>query len=271
MDDPSSAAPATAVESLAATIAGLVDDMMEASSERMADVVKRVRDALGGLLGAAGAPKPFEELLERVGAVVADVAKALDALLGARGPPGPDGELLKQIGAVVANVAQTLTEALGEALGALLPGGNDAPGPDGYRVVLPLGFYGLPERTAELLERTVGSAMAELAQATEGVLRAGGSTAHPADNPLTPPASPPPNAPLPEMPSLPVPIAPGGPAPASASYFGASGSSSDASQLPFAVLVVLSVALLRGGKLVCQQREPLRPRSALRLATERPG
>ena len=236
--------------------------MMEASSERMADVVKRVRDALGALLGAAGAPKPVEELLERVGAVVADVAQALDALLGARGPPGPDGELLKQIGAVVANVAKTLTEALG----ALLPGGNDAPGPDGYRVVLPLGFYGLPERTAELLERTVGSAMAELAQATEDILRAGGGSAHQTQTPLAPPVSP-----LPEMPSLPVPIAPGGPAPASASYFGASGSSSDALQLPFAVLVVLSVALLQGGKLVCQQREPLRPRSALRLATERPG
>jgi hypothetical protein len=262
MDDPSSAAPAAAVESLAATIAGLVDDMMEASTERMADVVKRVRDALGGLLGAAGAPKPLEELLERVGAVVADVAQALDALLGARGPPGPDGELLKQIGAVVANVAKTLTEALG----ALLPGGNDAPGPDGYRVVLPLGFYGLPERTAELLERTVGSAMAELAQATEDILRAGGGSAHQTQTPLAPPVSP-----LPEMPSLPVPIAPGGPAPASASYFGASGSSSDASQLPFAVLVELSVALLQGGKHVCQQREPLRPRSALRLATERPG
>jgi hypothetical protein len=266
MDDPRSAAPAAAEESLTATIAGLVDDMMEASSERMADVVKRVRDALGALLGAAGAPKPVEELLERVGAVVADVAQALDALLGARGPPGPDGELLKQIGAVVANVAQTLTEALGEVLGALLPGENDAPGPDGYRVVLPLGFYGLPERTTELLERTVGTAMAELAQATEGVLRAGGGTAHQTQTPLAPPVSP-----LPEMPSLPVPIAPGGPAPASASYFGASGSSSDALQLPFAVLVVLSVALLQGGKLVCQQREPLRPRSALRLATERPG
>ena len=131
MDDPSSAAPAAAEESLAATIAGLVDDMMEASSERMADVVKRVRDALGALLGAAGAPKPVEELLERVGTVVADVAQALAALLGARGPPGPNGELLKQIGAVVANVAQTLTEALGEVLGALLPGGNDVPGPDG--------------------------------------------------------------------------------------------------------------------------------------------
>ncbi|HEX2181264.1 MAG TPA: hypothetical protein VHH10_03195, partial [Rubrobacteraceae bacterium] len=58
---------------------------------------------------------------------------------------------------------------------------------------------------------------------------------------------------------------------ASASYFGASGSSSGDQQLPFAVLVVLSVALLQGGKLVCQRCEPLRPRSALQPAVERPG
>jgi hypothetical protein len=113
--------------------------------------------------------------------------------------------------------------------------------------------------------------MAELAKATEDALRAGGS-AYPADKSVTSPAAPLlPEAPLPETPSLPVPIAPGGVAPTSSSYFGASGSSSDALQLPFAILVLISGALLQGGKLVCQRREPLRPHSALQLAAERPG
>jgi hypothetical protein len=267
MDDPGPAAPPAGSEGIAASVARLAHDLIEASSERVADVVKRVRDALGALLGAGGAPKPLKELLERVGAAVADVAQALDALLGTRGPPGSDGQLLERVGAVVAGLAQTL----GETLGALLPGASDAPRPAGYPAVLPLAFYGLPERATELLERTVGTAMAEAAQATEGALRAGGGSAHPADNPVSTPASPLPEAPLPETPSLPVPIAPSGAAPASASYFGASGSSSYASQLPFAILALLSVALLQGGKRVCLQREPLRPRSALQPAAERPG
>jgi hypothetical protein len=160
---------------------------------------------------------------------------------------------------------------MGAALGALLPGASEPTGPATYGVVLPLAFYGLPERTTELLERTVGTPIPRVAQATEDALRVG-SSAHPTDKPVASPAAPLlPEAPLPETPSLPVPIAPGGGAPTSSSYFGASGSSSDALQLPFAILVVFSVALLQGGKLVCERREPLRPHSALQLAAERPG
>jgi hypothetical protein len=281
MDDPGPAAPTEAEETvaarIAATVAQLAKGLMDASSERVADVVeqvadvvKQLRNVLGGLLDADGASDPVKDLLERLGDVVADVAQALDALLGARGPPGPDGELLERVGAMVADVAKTMGKALGEVLGTLMPGGNDAPGPDG-RVVLPLAFYGLPERTTELLERTVGTAMPRVAQAAEYALRAGGS-AHPTDKPVASPAAPLlPEAPLPETPSLPVPIAPSGGAPASSSYFGASMSSANALQLPFAILVLISGALLQGGKLVCQRREPLRPHSALPLAAERPG
>ncbi|HEX2264962.1 MAG TPA: hypothetical protein VHH14_01640, partial [Solirubrobacterales bacterium] len=274
-DDPESVAPAAAEGTLAASAARLARDLMEAmgaSSERVAkaleqvaDAVKRVRDALGALLGAGGAPEPVEELLERVGAVITNVAEALGTLLGARGPPGPDGNLLEQVGAVVADLAR----GMGDALGSLLPGGSEAPGPAGYRAgyhaVLPLAFYGLPEPSARLLEQGVGAAKAELARMAGGAHRASGP-AHPADSPVAPPA-----APLPETPSLPLPIAPGGAAAASASLLGASGSPSGDPQLPFAVLVLFSVALLQGGKLVCRQREPLRPASALRPAAERPG
>jgi hypothetical protein len=113
--------------------------------------------------------------------------------------------------------------------------------------------------------------MPRVAQATEDALRAGGS-AHPTDKSVASPAAPLlPEAPLPETPSLPVPIAPGGGAPASSSYFGTSMSSATALQLPFAILVLISGALLQGGKFVCQRREPLRPHSALQLAAERPG
>ena len=264
-------APAAAERTLAASAARLARDLMEAmgaSSERVAkaleqvaDAVKRVRDALGALLGVGGAPEPVEKLLERVGAVVANVAQALGTLLGARGPPGPDGKLLEQVGAVVAALAR----AMGDALGSLLPRGSEAAGPAGYRAVLPLAFYGMPERSARLLEQSVGAAKAELARMAGGAHRAGGP-AHPADNPVAPPASP-----LPETPSLPVPIAPGGAVAASASLLGASGSPSGDPQLPFAVLALFSVALLQGGKLVCRQRESLRLISALRPAVERPG
>jgi hypothetical protein len=272
MDDPGSTAPTEAEEALAARVARLAHDFVEASSEQMAnamervaDVVKRVRDALGALLGADGAPKPVQEMLERAGTVVADVAKALSMLLGARGPPGSDGQQLEEVSAAVAGLVQTL----GEALGLLLPGRSDAPGPASNSVVLTRASYGLPERSIELLEHTVGTAMTKLAQATERALRAGGH-APAADNPVSPPTSPLPEAPQPETPSLPVPIAPSGAVSASASLLGASGSSGDL-QLPFVILVLFSVALLQGGKFVCQQLEPLRPHSALRLAAERPG
>jgi hypothetical protein len=267
MDDPGSAVPTDAEETLAASVAQLAKDLMEASSERVADVVERVadvakqvRDVLGTLLDADGASNPVKELLERVGTVVANIAQALGSLLGGDGTPGSEDKLLERVGAVVANIAQ----ALDDALGMLLPGGGFAPGPASNPVTPSLAFYGLPERATEQFEQA-GIAVANLAQATGGALGAGGSP-RPTDKSFAPPVAPPPDAP-----SLPVPIAPGGPAPTSSSYFGASGSSANALQLPFAILVLISVALLQGGKLVCQRREPLRPHSALQLAAERPG
>jgi hypothetical protein len=266
MDDPGPAAP-TDAETLAASVAQLAKDVMEASSERVADVVERVadvvkqvRDVLGTLLDADGASNPVKELLERIGTVVANITQALGSLLGGHGATGPDDELLERVGAVVANTAQ----ALGDALGALLPGGGYAPDPASTPVAPPLAFYGLPERGPELFEQA-GTAVANLAQETGGALGAGGSP-HPTDKSFAPPVAPPSDAP-----SLPVPIAPGGPTPASSSYFGASGSSANALQLPFAILVLFSVSLLQGGKLVRQRREPLRPHSVLQLAAERPG
>jgi hypothetical protein len=276
MGDSGPAAPTDVEETLAASVAQLAQDLMEASSERVADVVermtdvvKRVSDALGALLDADGASKPVKELLEDVGNVVANIAQALDdalgALLGGHGIPGSDDKLFEQVGNVVANIAQ----ALDDALGALLPGGSDAPDPASNLLAPPRAFYGLPERATKWFEQA-GTEMTNLARAPGGVLRADAGH-NQIDKPSAPPPPAPPVSPPPGVPPPPVPVAPGGPAPASSSYFGASGSSADTLELPFAILVLLSGALLQGGKRVCQRREPLRPHSALRLVGERPG
>jgi len=241
MDDPEPAAPADAQDTLAASVALLAHDVMEASSERVADAVERVAE------------------------VVKEVGDMLGALLDADDAPNPVRELLEDVGNVVANIAQ----ALDDALGALLPGGSDAPDPASNLLAPPLAFYGLPERATKWFEQA-GTEMTNLARAPGGVLRADAGH-NPIDKPSAPPPPAPPVSPPPGVPPPPVPVAPGGPAPASSSYFGASGSSAGTLELPFAILVLLSGALLQGGKRVCQRREPPRPHSALRLVGERPG
>jgi hypothetical protein len=232
---------------------------MEFTSEHVAKAVESIGEALGALLGADGAGKPVKELLEQVGAVVADIAQALGALLGGGGSPGPDGGLLEQVGAVAA----TLARGLGEALGALLGGGDLV----GDLAAQPLAaLHGWTERTSELLE-WAGAAASNVAQATSGSLGADADGApRQTDKPLPAPVVPLPVAPLPVAP-----VAPGGPAGNVSSFLSASGSPADPLQLPLAVLVAFSIALLQGGKYVCHRREPLRPHSALRLAVERPG
>lgn len=270
MDAPG-AAPPTDAETVAASVARLVHDLMEASSERVAAAVDRavgrIGDMLGALLGDDAAPKPVKDLLEQVGVVVADIAQALVTQLTAGpGTPGPDDKLLERVGAVVGDLTRTLGDALGGALSTLPKDGHETSVPASNPVIQPLAFYGLPERATEQLFEQAGSAMAHLAQETRGALRNAGSAPLTEDRPFVPPVAPPPDAP-----SLPLPISPVGTAPASSSYLGASASSADALQLPFAILVLFSVALLQGGKLGCPRGDPLRPQSALQLAAERPG
>jgi hypothetical protein len=205
------------------------------------------------------------------------VTGALGALLG--GGDGqhsdPAGQLIERVAGVMGNLTQTL--------GGLLGGGAAAPDPATNPVAQPAAF--LYERTTGLYERTTehfgrgGELVAQVGQVVQAAdealssggglpnhqqQQAGGEPVAPAE-PVAPPA-----APLPAVP----PLAPGGgsaPVGYASSFLGASGSSADAFQLMFAILILFSVALLQGGKPSWQRREPLRPSSALRLAVERPG
>jgi hypothetical protein len=178
LTDPGPATPLTE-EDVAASVAQLVDDLLESYSEQVADVVEQVTDAV---------------------------------------------------------------ELISEALGGLM-GGDWTPGP-----------------TEDLIEQ-VGNAVANIAQATGGAFSAEG-VSNQADEAFTPPIVPAPT----------VPVAPGAPAPASSSSFlSTSWSSTDTFQLLFAVLLLFSVALLQGGKLLWRHCDALGPRSVLQLAVERPG
>jgi hypothetical protein len=197
------------------------------------------------------------------------VTEALGALLGGGdGGPAPAGQLVEQVASVVGNLAQ--------ALGALLVlGGGEPPAPaTDNPLAQPVAL--LYERTAELF-RGGGELVGQMAQAAHEALSGGGLANHQqqakaSGKPVAPSDEPvaPPAAPIPAVP----PLAPGGgSAPVGySSFLGASGSSaSDAFQLLFAILVVFSVALLQGGKLSWQRREAHGPPSAPILAIERPG
>ena len=90
----------------------------------------------------------------------------------------------------------------------------------------------------------------------------GGGANGPVDDPSGPT-----NIPVPASPT-PVPVGSSTAGGALSSVLGSSGS---ASGLLLAVLILFSSALFQGGKLSWHRREPLKPRSALRLAIERPG
>jgi hypothetical protein len=239
--------------------------LVQSSLVQATHMVKHLGEAISALLNATHAPKPVKDLLHQVGAVVANATQALGDAIGALlggsdSHHGPYGQMLHHVGAVVANVARTLSNALGALMGG-------APYPlGGYPVTSELitarplvGLYGLPER--------VGVAVSNLAQAAGGSLGAGGAQhpTHQAHRSF--PAAP--TAPLPLAPSLPAPVAPGG-------YMlslllGGFGSGGEAFPLLFAVMVVFSGALLRGGRLSWLRRESHGPPMALAFAIERPG
>jgi hypothetical protein len=193
----------------------------------MANLARSLGDALGALVGGDGSSAPYGQLLEGVGAVVADVARAL-----------------------------------GDTLGALV-GGDGTTYPLSGPVAQPLlALYGVPERASELLQGA-GDAVTNLAQATGGLLGAGGAP-HQTHKSIPAPVAPPPVAPL-----LPAPAAPGGYS--SSSVLVGSGSAGDDFRPLFAVLAVFSVALLQGGRLSWLRRESHGPPTAFTLAIERPG
>jgi hypothetical protein len=266
-------APTSAADELAAAAESFsegVTAIVEQAGELASDLAQAVTRALGALVGGAdGAPKPVKEMIEQVASVVGNLAQALGALLldSGDGHPAPAGQLIERVAGVVGNLAQTVGEALGAPLA--LGGGEPPDLATNNPLAQPVAF--LYERTTELFRgggELVGQVVRAAQEALSGGLanqqQTGGEPVAPGE-PSTPPA-----APLPAVP----PLAPGGgsaPVGYASSFLGASGSSSGAFELLFAVLILFSVTLLQGGKLSWLRREPLRPSSALRLAVERPG
>jgi hypothetical protein len=246
--DPVASEPAptsSAADGLAASVARLADE-----------VVEQVTGMVKALLNAdEGASKAVKELIEQVGDVVS-------ALLGGNGASWSAEELIGRM----ANAVSKLAEAVGGVLGGLV-GGEGAPTAPAYYyrlVAQPLSafYYDYERVTAGLIERTA-AATGELAQTVGEALSGGGVAPNQeARVPATPPAAPP------LVPFAPLPVAPGS---YSSSFLGASGSGAEAFQLLFALLVVFSVALWRGGRLSWLRRTSHGPPTAIVLAIERPG
>jgi hypothetical protein len=94
-----------------------------------------------------------------------------------------------------------------------------------------------------------------------GALLGGGAAPNPDGSPIVPP-------------DAPIPVSPGSPggSPGGGSFFsGASAGSGNAFVPLFGAVALLSLSLMRGGKPWWLRGERLKPKSALRLAIERPG
>jgi hypothetical protein len=198
----------------------------------VSDLAQAIGGVFGGLLGGEdGASTPFQGLIGRVASVMGDLA-----------------------------------QPLGEALSGLLGGGGIPAPADYYHLAAqPLAafHYDYEQASSGLIERSAGAAAAaagELAQTAGRALGGGGVAPNqeaggglPATPPLVPVAPP---------------VAPGG---YSSSFLVGSGSGAEAFPLLFAILVVFSVALWRGGRLSWLRRESHGPPTAFTLAIERPG
>ena len=117
----------------------------------------------------------------------------------------------------------------------------------------------LAERIDNLAERT-GDALGGLAQAL-GAPLGGDGTPNPGGSLVVPPDTP-----------IPVfPVSPGGSSPDGSFFSGASAGSGNAFVPLFGAIALLALALMRGGKPWWLRGETSKPKSALRLAIERPG
>jgi hypothetical protein len=117
----------------------------------------------------------------------------------------------------------------------------------------------LAERIDNLAERT-GDALGGLAQAL-GAPLGGDGTPNPGGGPVVPP-----DTPIPVFPG-----SPGGSSPDGSFFSGASAGSGNTFVPLFGAIALLALALMRGGKPWWLRGETLKPKSALRLAIERPG
>jgi hypothetical protein len=254
------------VESVAEVVGALIGG--EGASKAVKEFVERVGELVSALLGGNGASSGSAEgLVGRVASVMSELAQAIGGVLGGLfgGEDGAPAALPQALISQTANVVADVARALGGLLG--VAGGPPALA-DYHLAAQPLAAYyhDYEQATAELTELTeqaanaAAAAAGELGRAASGALGGGGAAAPsreaggvPAIPPLVPVAPP---------------VAPGG---YSSSFLVGSGSGAEAFQLLFAVLVVFSGALLRGGRLSWLRREAHGPPTAFTLAIERPG
>jgi hypothetical protein len=136
----------------------------------------------------------------------------------------------------------------------------------------------------------VGDVLGDLARALDGLLGGGDGTLKPAEGGIVQllavfsdqldglaqeiGAAPNPDGSPIVPPDAPIPVSPGSPggSPGGGSFFsGASAGSGNAFVPLFGAVALLSLSLMRGGKPWWLRGERLKPKSALRLAIERPG
>jgi hypothetical protein len=179
--------------------------------------------------------------------LVAGIARALDAY--------------SEQAAKVAERIDTLVERAGEVLGDLaraldgLLGDDGTPKPaDGGMVQLLAVF----SEQVDGLVHEVGEVLGGFGQALGALL---GAAPNPGGSPIVPP----------DAPITVFPVSPGGSSPDGSLFSGASAGSGNAFVPLFGAIALLSLALMRGGKPWWLRGETLKPKSALRLAIERPG
>jgi hypothetical protein len=190
------------------------------------------------------------ELADESAPLVAGIARALAAY--------------SEKAAKVAERIDTMVERAGDVLGDLaraldgLLGGDGTPTPADGGIVQLLAVF---SEQVDGLVHGAGDVLGGFGQ-TLGALLGGDAAPNPGGSPAVPP-----DAPIPVFP-----VSPGGPSPDGGFFFsGASAGSGNAFVPLFGAIALLSLALMRGGKPWWLRGETLKPKSALRLAIERPG
>jgi hypothetical protein len=197
----------------------------------------------------SGTDPPASEPVDESAPLVAGIARALDTY--------------SEQAAKVAERIDTLVERAGDVLGDLaraldgLLGGDGTPNPADGGIVQLLAVFS--EQVDDLVHE-VGDVLGGFGQAL-GALLGGGAATNPGGSPIVPP-----DAPIPVFP-----VSPGEPSPNGSFFLGASTGSGNTFVPLFGAIALLSLAFVRGGKPWWLRGETFKPKSALRLAIERPG
>ncbi|HKH78146.1 MAG TPA: hypothetical protein VKA51_14400, partial [Rubrobacteraceae bacterium] len=189
----------------------------------------------------SGTDPPASEPVDESASLVTGVARALAAY----------SEQASKLAERIDSLAERVGDVLGDLARALdrLLGDDGAPNPADGGIVQLLAVF---SEQVDGLVQGVGDVL--------GALLGGGAAPTPGGSPIVPP----------DAPIAIFPVSPGGASP-DGSFSGAAAGSGNAFVPLFGTSALLSLALMRGGKPWWLRGETLKPKSALRLAIERPG